>query len=760
MSRPTQVNRAVAMLRLTFALFATAQSLMAQTVVFDLLDQPYVFELSTWKKGLPEWPSHNFMVPKNLEDWSGYDRLVLEFYNREGTDPVCCYISASDGRLQDGLKTSNFYPDPGVYHQWTISLDEWPKTMDQHRVGRIHVFYSRPHETKAEYFRAVLLKPGEDLPAVPLRFNGSQDIHKQQKRRRKVLAEFIGRCRDEGQDGRPFFLGQASSVEKVRPRAPEKSVCPATNLTIRLARNEYESVQLLVLPKTDLQKVGVRVSNLLHEDGDSVLSASNVQVAVMGYVKTEFRPSYCVARNRSCVSNELGFVRERVDPEIGWWPDPILGWLNEIDVKAYDLQSFWIRVYAPDSMKKGLYRGRVAVLVNGRDVMSVPLQVTVYGFRIPDGSPLDSAITFAPYPFSEGRLTQSEMARLKRLAGDPLSPVNQWGRHRENWADFLYSYHIPFDNLYRKGSPDWAVLKRQKAKGKLRGFQLGFWSPPVDLGDTAKSEWKNKTIVRMRKTWQEAVANKLESYAYIYGCDELPKDRFDCAKWAVQELRREFPGVKILTTAYDRKYGVDSPLSAIDKFVPLTSRFDAEKADMARKDGRKVWWYVCCGPKAPYANMFIEGDGIEPRIIMGAQTVKYRPDGFLYYQTAIWNSERPISGVSAFTDWNPRSWRSYHGDGSWVCCGPGGQPVATVRLENFRDGLEDYAYALLLEKMLNEHTDKNNDWSIRARKLLAVPREVMDSMMKFTDNPDVLYRWRDSMAAMIEEMQTDDSRMN
>ena len=751
MHRLAMENRVVAAIQLAFVVFAAAPGLMAQTVVFDLSDQPYVFELSPWKKGMPEWPSHNFLVPKNLEDWSGYDRLVVEFYNHEGSDPVSCYVSASDGRLQDGLKTPECYPEPGVYHQWTIPLEKWPETMDARHVGRIHVFFSRPRGIKADFCRAVLLKPGEDLPAVPPRFDGTMDIPQQQNRRRKVLADFIRRCRNAGQDGQHCFLGQASSMEKIRPRAPEKTLYPATNLAVRLARNEYESVQLFVLSKNDMSNVGVRVLDLLHEDGSCVLSASNVQVSVLGYVKTECRPPYSIARNRICASNELGYVRERVAPEIGWWPDPILGWLSSVDVKAHDLQSFWIRVFAPDSTKKGLYRGCAMVSVDGRDVMSVPLQVTVYGFRIPDGSPLDSAITFAPYPFSEGRLTQSETARLKRLAGDPLSPVNQWYRCREKWADFLYSYHIPFDNLYRNGCPDWGMLKRQRALGRLRGFQLGFWAPPDDLTEKSKIKWKRGTLARLRKTWQEAVSNKLEAYAYIYGCDELPKDRFASANWAMQELRREFPDVPIMTTAYDSNYGVGSPLSGFDRFVPLTSRFDAEKADKARKSGRKVWWYICCGPKAPYANMFIEGDGIEPRMLMGAQTVKFRPDGFLYYQTSIWNSERPISGAGAFTDWNPRSWRSYHGDGCWVCCGPDGQPVPTVRIENFRDGMEDYAYAMLLEKKLNTHANKGDEWSIRARKLLAVPHEVVDSMTKFTDNSDVLYRWRDSMAAMIDE---------
>ena len=123
--------------------------------------------------------------------------------------------------------------------------------------------------------------------------------------------------------------------------------------------------------------------------------------------------------------------------------------------------------------------------------------------------------------------------------------------------------------------------------------------------------------------------------------------------------------------------------------------------------------------------------------------------GFLYYQTSIWNSKRCIE-AGPFTDWEPRSWTTYHGDGSWICAGPDGRPLPTLRLENFRDGLEDLAYAMLLEKALAARTDKDDAWSRRAKELLSVPREVMDTMKNFSDDPAALYRWRDAMADLIE----------
>ena len=156
--------------------------------------------------------------------------------------------------------------------------------------------------------------------------------------------------------------------------------------------------------------------------------------------------------------------------------------------------------------------------------------------------------------------------------------------------------------------------------------------------------------------------------------------------------------------------------------------------------------------------MFIECPAIEGRVLMGAETTRQRPDGFLYYQITIWNSPRCITS-GPFTDWDPRSWTRYHGDGSWTCVGPDGKPLPTVRLENFRDGLEDFAYALELERKLKARTGgsqlvataSDDAWVRKAKELLAVPGDVMQSMTQFTGDPDAVLRWRDAMADLIEQ---------
>jgi hypothetical protein len=135
-------------------------------------------------------------------------------------------------------------------------------------------------------------------------------------------------------------------------------------------------------------------------------------------------------------------------------------------------------------------------------------------------------------------------------------------------------------------------------------------------------------------------------------------------------------------------------------------------------------------------------------------TAKYRPDGFLYYEISIWNSQKPIT-AGPFTDWDPRSYTTYDGDGSWTCVGPQGIPLPTIRLENFRDGLEDYAYVRLLESAIArvEATpalrDQKAGWLKEARALLEVPAEVLKSRTEFTHDPSAVYKWRNRIAEAI-----------
>ena len=712
----------------------------------------FALKPSPWKQGMPEWPSVNLPVART--DWRGYDRMTIDVFSLGDldADALNLYICAPTGRVQNG-KCATLPFVEGGFARWTIRLREWPATCDPSALGRLHFFFTRPRGCELAVDNVTLYRPGERIPPPPPSYVAMNESVLKAKAARRLAQErvlhapafgaFEAECRTKGQDVSPFWLGEATSMEKILPRGVKapRALDLGRGLAIRLARRERESVQLFVAPRTgDLRNVRVEAEGLRCGHGE--FAASNVACRVLGYVQTVRPPPYKVAWSET--------------PEVGWWPDPILDHLDRTDVKGQDVQGFWIRVTCPADQPAGSYRGHLRVsaeTADGRtETVRVPFAVRVNGFSVPRRSPLPLAITFAPGPNVQHE-NEASLERASAIRRDPLSPVNQWRRQESAWGEFLADYYITMDNLYHRsdgsdGNVRFDVLSRLREEGRLGVFNLGYWDYPKSLDESAKASWRKGTLARLRACADRARELGILDRAYIYGCDEVATNHFANVRWAAETLKREFPGVPVSTTAYDHDFGVGSPLSTIDWFTPLTPKYDPQKAAAARREGRQVWWYICCGPHAPHANMFIECPAIEGRILMGAQTAKYRPDGFLYYQISIWNAERPISGTSAFTDWPARSWTSYNGDGSWTCCGPGGLPLATQRLENFRDGLEDYAYALELERRLA--SEPSAPWAAEARRLLSVPDSVVTSMTQFTDDPAAVYAWRDAMADLLE----------
>ena len=533
-------------------------------------------------------------------------------------------------------------------------------------------------------------------------------------------------CAMAGQPASPMLVGVASSMEQLLPRAAPFDLRPAREAAVSLARNETESFQVAVLPVNEaLTRVTVGVTDLTSASG-ATFKRSQIDCDVTGYVETKSRPPYG-------------------SQHVGWWPNPLLNFLGPIDIAAGDLQSFWIRVRASADQPPGEYRGTLTVTAANAPAFTLGLRVRVYGFTLPSASPLPLAITFAP---EDSAIPETKDAQAAwRKAAD--YPVNAWKTHKQRWADFLSDYYITYDSLYHHGAPDFEILQRLQQQNRLGLFNLGYWHY-FDSTDASRTKWQTNTLDRLRANYAQAKERGLLKHAYIYGCDEVPTNHFARVEEAAALIKAACPGVPIMTTTYDHSFGMTSGIGSVDAFCPLTPKFDPAQAAAARAAGKQVWWYICCGPHHPHANMFIEYPAIEGRLLMGAMTAKMRPDGFLYYQISIWNSEKPITS-GPFTDWEPRSWTTYHGDGAWTCVGPGGTPLPTVRLENFRDGLEDFAYVKILEGLVSKRqAQPATPWLAEAKAALAVPESLVKSMTEYSRDHDALYAWRNRIAELIE----------
>ncbi len=657
-------------------------------------------------------------------DWSAGDRLVVDVVSHDvGGDKLMVYVKDFwTKNSQEDWIMGEFTPGPFGVYRWTVPLTGQVTTCVLRRIKELYIFTGNAEHPHYEIARVLLLKRGAELPpplAVPPAVAA----------RRAAWEEKRAAERRAAMDGLTALgdmrIGQATTMDKIRPDRPMPFARPiAGGLGVKLARGEHEGVQVLVgnAGVETLGNVRVRISGLKLEGAGSEaprLGPSNVMVGVTGYVRTRGLPRYKVGYN--VATNEApGYRRlvRRADP--GWYPDPILDFLDAADVKPATVQSFWIDVSCPRDQPAGMYSGVVTVSCDApqKRTASYPFRVKVWDFTLPKEPPLPLAVTFHV---------------------DSASPCKAAVESRlDEWADYLADHFITIDSLYAYETPRFAQLERLKREGRLNRFNLGYWTDFMRSPDAERS-WMKDRKPSFDAAYSRAKELGLLDHAYIYGMDECPSNHFPAMRLTLSRLKRMYPGVPISTTCYDYTYGESGQLADIDIFTPDTTKYSLAQAEKARANGRHVWWYLACVPHAPYANFFVECEGIEPRSLMGAQTVKYRPEGFLYYQTAIWRRNKPIE-KGPYTDWDPFSWgrvgNMYNGDGSWTAVGPGGRPLETVRLYNFRDGLEDYAYA----KLLAERTGRWPD----------VPAAIVDSVTNFNVSASVHYGWRDGMAERIE----------
>ena len=693
------------------------------------------------------------------KDLTGYDRVAVDVVNLGPCeDELYLQLSKKDTKPETSPYSYGQFRRRGWFKvgktTWTVPLEKWPDEKVRRTVGVVHVFNVRGFGAKFRFTNIRLLKPGEAVEPGVLSSADEKASDEAYARfrteRRRLREESIGafsrRCRAAGLPSSEMLVGWASSMEQIRPIDPKSlgRVRPAKDVRLRLARDEYESLQLIVTPADDrpLRQVSVETSALVSGSGASI-PRDGVKIAVTGYVKTRGIASYCV-----------GGVNGLENPVPGWWADPILDYCKETDIRHGVAQSFWVRVKCPADLPAGEYRGEFTVRAANAAAVKVPWTVRVNGFSVSRSAPMPLAITFSPSTRNPAEEEDAEtMAKVKRAKESPDSPVNIWKKRRVEWSDFMSEYYIGFDNLYYtelKPNEDFDMFERQLKRGRKGMLNLAYWGE-LSPGQEHSSHYENVYAPMIQKVYDEAKRCGVLDRTYMFGADEVHvgnSNKMAAVARGAAEIKRRFPGVPLMSTAFDGDYGVGTALSCIDIFVPLANRFDLEKAAKARAEGRKVWWYLADGPVNEWAGTHIENPPIDLRSFMGAQTARMKPDGFLFWKTTVWNSDKPITG-GPFTQWETRTWLNFNGQGAWTAVGPDGTPLATLRLENFRDGLEDLCYVQMLAHKLA--MTPNASWADKAKALLAVPQSVMVDMTHFSKAPSDIYAWRDAMADLLEK---------
>ena len=536
--------------------------------------------------------------------------------------------------------------------------------------------------------------------------------------------------------GRKVFRGRPA------PTAQDRA------LRIAAARNEAEAAQLVVRPERAAK--GVRV-----------------QANLPPFLETEIR----------CVGYLLVDLPMDSMGARGLWPDPIFDQEPAgCDIAAGENQPFWITVKPRKGTKPGLYKGTVTVTASaGMKAFSVPVEVRVFGFDLPDRMTCETAfgLTFktvfayhhAKKPEDKAAIAAKYLDMYARHHITPYSPM--YGAATPTWTE-KWSNGKAADSMPTFAWDDWDATVVKALEGRhFNTFRLPVKGKGSGEPLSRRSREENSARRKINgvietnalfEVFMDRYLKGIESHlrekgwldeAYIYAFDEPHKEDFDYMKEDLGRFKKYAPSLRRMVTMAPNEdmYGY------VNLWCPITQQFNREKAWARQALGEEVWWYITFSSKPPKVNEHVEHAGVDMRVWLW-QTWLEKVTGVLIWETACWNRpavypdpEKPQNPYEDTIVWaRERPWNT--GEGRYVYpprrCFETKEPVLegpvdSIRFEMLREGVEDYEYFAILKRLdpANAH--------------LTVPRAVATSLDDYSTDPAAMESFRIKLGEEIEK---------
>ena len=471
-----------------------------------------------------------------------------------------------------------------------------------------------------------------------------------------------------------FVVWTADSMRRVSPLTfpdeSERRGPPAVE--IAMARNERESAQICITcgSARSLTDVRVELSPLVSEASGAETLAGDWKWERVGYVP----------RMPKSEPHPFGLPKtER------WLPDPLLP-AAPFCVKPGRTQGVWLTVYAASGAKPGAYAGTAHIVSADGEEATVKVRVTV-------------STRTLPKTFSTCNAVAMSDTFLRKLYPDRFEAMHRAGQ------DMMLDHRLSPDNFYRSEPPRIDDLLHARARGMNHFCVMNVpYDVPNGVSEDASAadileayrQYYPKFLAKVKPCVEELRRRGLDKMAYFYGFDERGKNFYPAQEFFWKSLARDVPGIPFLTTSRsyeDVAKGVTNILPAAkgaDWFCPEVCMWNEKLSKEWQRDGKKMWWYVCCGPHHPYANFAsLEAPPMDARIL-GWMTRFHGVDGFLYWAATYWANKTnvPLDESDVYLDWDSSIDHNKNGDG--VLIYPGKEHLLpSIRLANLRDGVED-----------------------------------------------------------------------
>lgn len=491
-------------------------------------------------------------------------------------------------------------------------------------------------------------------------------------------------------------LAWLGSLERTRQDRFEAN---PNDTTIRLdcAGNECEDAQLVLLSNRDIDAVDVAVSPLRNAAGDA-LPAGTAEVFQIGYIHTE-PAAYPV-------------------PYQGAFAD-ILSPVTRLALRKGQTQPLLVGIRVPAGTAPGLYHGAVVVSEGDRVLGQAAIALTVWGFALPEDIGLRNVFSFSWNHFRSyyGRDPDDT---TRRLVYDVLL------QHRLNPTS-LYVGQSP--------QPELEMIREYSAKG-MSAFNMG------KVHGGKRNDATVRALMDAIVAYQRVLTPTDLKKAFIYLTDEpVPGDFATIVRWARQI--RAVTSIPLFSALNEPLATYPQDLLEVSDIVCALRYADAAEVQALRQRGKEVWWYIIgWGFK-------VDEDPLRTRLFPWVAW-HHGYDGVMQWVlNHQWCQVTPGLPVTA---WTARSLGLQNGTGNLVYPGPDGMPLASLRLKNLRDGLEDYEYALLLRKAATAHRARLTEAERgRVEALLAMGRVDGDNPLGGRDIDQVM-AWRTAVGGILHTL--------
>jgi len=495
----------------------------------------------------------------------------------------------------------------------------------------------------------------------------------------------------------------------------DRELPPAGTSELYAARSEYEPLQLLVTSASGEEvAIAIEVEDLVGDNGKRI--------------------------DRSTIDTfEIGYI--------GNYPDVVYPHDAFTGDRGDRGRVFWILHYVPTDSKPGVYQGAAIVKAGGQP-QRFPYTLTVWSFALPERTHFKTCLfsitgyaVVAWYGHPSGSPEYEELVRgiFDSLAQHRISPgcamPGGWYEYgtlpigtapRRRLSESVLASTFS-DSIYGEDALDY--YKKWGTYLTACGLDLSFF-PVGPHGRYAKSPETAIARERFWRTWYPF----LKQHAWADGAyirpfaDEMKQWKSAIAgRERALAVKRLAPDIKVLATISGDNFKINDAINDVVDIWSISANVDDAGMRTYFRDRRAEGDLVC-----PYIHSaaILRYTGTNLRSFFW-KVWRSGYDGCTYFSVNRWYGDPSISHYfRQFHNFNrlPGGRFEYRGEkahwsGEGILFWPGpAKPLASVRLELIREGIEDFEYMRLLEHRLSD-ANATDDRHHRAEEIMAKLRQ-------------------------------------